>query len=227
MAGPFGFFNVTKTKYLQIFTSLMRWLAFTAMVTLACIRLSNGNIYHPKSFVLDGIPNMFGVCVYSFMCHHSLPSLGKSWIYCIKFWCSVIYQLFSYKIHILSIVSCFLVTPIRKKKHLFGLVFMDYFCILVFYFLLAFTAIFAFDELNDLYTLNFQPNPGEPIYKLVVHYFLSLFPVFTLSTSFPIIAITLRNNLKALFLTEGRMYSWCTRQCVFPLLALIPPVAGT
>ena len=103
---------------------------------------------------------------------------------------------------------------------------MDYFCILVFYFLLAFTAIFAFDELNDLYTLNFQPNPGEPIYKLVVHYFLSLFPVFTLSTSFPIIAITLRNNLKALFLTEGRMYSWCTRQCVFPLLALIPPVAG-
>ena len=134
--------------------------------------------------------------------------------------------MFSYKIHIVSIVSYFSVTPIRKKKHLFGLVFMDYFCILVFYFLLAFTAIFAFDELNDLYTLNFQPNPGEPIYKLVVHYFLSLFPVFTLSTSFPIIAITLRNNLKALFLTEGRMYSWCTRQCVFPLLALIPPVAG-
>jgi len=192
MAGPFGFFNVTKTKYLQIFTSLMRWLAFTAMVTLACLRLSNGKIFHPKSFIVDGIPNMFGVCVYSFMCHHSLPSL---------------------------------VTPIRKKSHLFGLVFMDYLCILIFYFLLAFTAIFAFDELNDLYTLNFQPNPGEPVYKLVVHYFLSLFPVFTLSTSFPIITITLRNNLKALFLTEGRMYSWCTRQCVFPLLALIPPVA--
>ena len=76
MAGPFGFFNVTKTKYLQIFTSLMRWLAFTAMVTLACLRLSNGKIFHPKSFIVDGIPNMFGVCVYSFMCHHSLPSLG-------------------------------------------------------------------------------------------------------------------------------------------------------
>ena len=76
-AAPFGFFNVTKTKYLQILTSLMRWLAFTAMVTLACIRLSNGNIYHPKSVAVDGIPNMFGVCVYSFMCHHSLPSLGN------------------------------------------------------------------------------------------------------------------------------------------------------
>lgn len=81
MAGPFGFFNVTKTKYLQIFTSLMRWLAFSAMVTLACLRLANGKIHHPPSFVVDGIPNMFGVCVYSFMCHHSLPSLGKYELY--------------------------------------------------------------------------------------------------------------------------------------------------
>ena len=86
------------------------------------------------------------------------------------------------------------------------------------------TRIFAFDEINDLYTLNFQPDPDEPWYLKVVHYFLSLFPVFTLSTNFPIIAITLRNNLKALFLTEGRMYSWCTRQVVFPLLALVPPI---
>ncbi len=23
----------------------------------------------------------------------------------------------------------------------------------------------------------------------------------------------------------GRMYSWCTRRCIFPLLALVPPVA--
>ena len=40
-------------------------------------------------------------------------------------------------------------------------------------------------------------------YLAGIHYFLSLFPVFTLSTNFPIIAITLRNNLKGLFLTEG------------------------
>ena len=202
----------------------MRWLAFTAMVTLACIRLSNGNIYHPKSVAVDGIPNMFGVCVYSFMCHHSLPSLGN--LSCLI---DKVYNLtLTGKVHqsIIMIIFWFLVTPIRRKSRLFGLVALDYSCILVFYFLLAFTAIFAFDELNDLYTLNFQPTPGEPWYKLVVHYFLSLFPVFTLSTSFPIIAITLRNNLKALFLTEGRMYSWCTRQCVFPLLAIIPPVAG-
>jgi hypothetical protein len=29
---------VTKTKYLQMVTTLMRWLAFGAMITLACIR---------------------------------------------------------------------------------------------------------------------------------------------------------------------------------------------
>ena len=80
---------------------------------------------------------------------------------------------------------------------------IDYAVILGFYALLAFTGIFAFEELNDLYTLNFQPQPGEPWFMKAIHYFLSLFPVFTLSTNFPIIAITLRNNLKALFLTEG------------------------
>ena len=79
----------------------------------------------------------------------------------------------------------------------------DYVLILAFYLLLAFTGIFAFEEINDLYTLNFQPKPGEPWYLATIHYFLSLFPVFTLSTNFPIIAITLRNNLKTLFLTEG------------------------
>ena len=80
-----------------------------------------------------------------------------------------------------------LVSPISRKKHITGLLSLDYSIILVFYLLLAFTGIFAFDEINDLYTLNFQPNPGEPWYMKVVHYFLSLFPVFTLSTNFPII----------------------------------------
>ena len=95
-------------------------------------------------------------------------------------------------------------TPISKKRNINTLVFADYIVILLFYFLLAFTGIFAFEEINDLYTLNFQPDPEEPWYMKVIHYFLSLFPVFTLSTNFPIIAITLRNNLQTLFLTEGK-----------------------
>ena len=62
-------------------------------------------------------------------------------------------------------------------------------------------------------------------------YFLPLFPVFTLGTSFPIIAITLTNNLKALLLhrftsggTSPSRYRFFVHQLFFPLLALIPPI---
>ena len=76
VVGPFAFCNITKTKYLQIFTSLMRWLAFGSMVALAIVRLSKNLRGYPPVADLAGVPNLFGVCVYSFMCHHSLPSLG-------------------------------------------------------------------------------------------------------------------------------------------------------
>ena len=49
-----------------------------------------------------------------------------------------------------------LVTPISNKKKLYSLTLGDYALILAFYFILAFTGIFAFRDINDLYTLNFQ-----------------------------------------------------------------------
>ena len=55
----------------------MRWLAFGVMITLAGLRLSKGKIFNPPVSDFSGVPNLFGVCVYSFMCHHSLPSLGR------------------------------------------------------------------------------------------------------------------------------------------------------
>merc|ERR1712012_217835 len=73
--GQFVFCNVTKTKYLQMVTTLMRWQAFLIMVILATIRLSNIAPAAPPSSSISGLPNLFGVCVYSFMCHHSLPGL--------------------------------------------------------------------------------------------------------------------------------------------------------
>ena len=115
------------------------------------------------------------------------------------------------------------VTPIGNKSKLYSILLGDYLLILGFYFLLAFTGIFAFTDINDLYTLNFQPSADDSWLLYACHCFLSLFPVFTLSTNFPIIAITLSNNLKALFLTEGRRYSYWTRSFLFPLLALLPP----
>ncbi|XP_070159670.1 transmembrane protein 104 homolog isoform X5 [Polyergus mexicanus] len=43
--GPFVFFNVQKTKYLQLLTSVMRWLAFTVMIVYA---LKNLIVHGPR-----------------------------------------------------------------------------------------------------------------------------------------------------------------------------------
>ncbi|XP_064638379.1 transmembrane protein 104-like isoform X2 [Lineus longissimus] len=197
LLGPFFFFNVQKTKYLQYFTTVMRWFAFITMITLAVIRLASGKGQgRPVVANFAGIPSLFGICIYSFMCHHSLPSL---------------------------------VTPIKNKSRLSTLFGGDYLLILGFYALLSFTGIFAFDKLKDLYTLNFEPNRCEaiidPITTVVpIQYILTLFPVFTLSTNFPIIGVTLRNNLRTLFYREDHPYPLAVDRFVFPLLALLPPV---
>ena len=66
---------------------------------------------------------------------------------------------------------------------------------------------------------------------VILGYYLALFPVFTLSTNFPIISITLRENLKALFrLVLAKWYGskpfpFLVDRIFFPLLALIPPLA--
>lgn len=195
--GPFVFFNVQKTKYLQLLTSGMRWLAFTIMISMAIHLLtSRGAEGRPPTFDVTGMPTLFGACVYSFMCHHSLPGL---------------------------------ISPIRGKNGLGLHLPLDYVLISVFYLLLAFTGAFAFAELNDLYTLNFVPSDNENIFLKIVDYFLSLFPVFTLSTSFPIIAITLKNNLQSLCLDTGRIesYNVVVRKILFPVVTVVPPVLLT
>ena len=172
--------------------------AFGMMIILTLNRLGHGRGRgHPALGRFEGIPSLFGVCVYSFMCHHSLPSLA---------------------------------TPIKDKSKLYFLFGLDYFLILIFYILLAMTGVFSFETIQDLYTLNFQPNTcdthaGNPITTIVpIQYFLALFPVFTLSTNFPIIGITLRNNLKTLFHKDNKPYHAFVDRVIFPMLALIPPI---
>ena len=45
------------------------------MVALAILTLVNDSPANPPTSKISGLPNLFGVCVYSFMCHHSLPGL--------------------------------------------------------------------------------------------------------------------------------------------------------
>ena len=70
---------------------------------------------------------------------------------------------------------------------------------------------------------NSDPSPVRPV--PVLDYFLPLFPVFTLSTNFPIIAITLQNNLKTVFTTTESLQSspFFTRRLLYPLMAILPP----
>ena len=169
--------------------------AFSMMIILALIVLGNGKGQgHPVAIgAFESIPNFFGVCVYSFMCHHSLPSL---------------------------------ITPIKKKDKLTVLLSGDYSLILCFYLLLSLTAIFTFSasSIQEIYTLNFFGSDNLVTSVVPVQYFIALFPVFTLSTNFPIIAITLRNNVKMLFARDGRPYHWSIDRIFFPLLALLPGI---
>ncbi|KAF6213342.1 hypothetical protein GE061_011061 [Apolygus lucorum] len=189
LLGPYVFFNVQKTKILQIITSVSRWLTFSVMISLAIWRLSSSSYEHgmPSKAKWIGTPAMFGSSIYSFMCHHSLPGL---------------------------------ISPIKDKKYLYAYLAVDYLAILAFYLTLCLTAVFAFPSIQELYTLNFAPNMDSE--KIgYVGYILALFPVYTLTTSFPIIAITLRGNLQAMFVK----CQWRILQSVIlPIVAVVPPV---
>ena len=84
--------------------------------------------------------------------------------------------------------------------------------------------------MEDVYTLNFFNIGADPI-----SYYLALFPVFTLSTNFPIIGITLRENLKSLYRyikclvpSLSNRYPivdhWIIDKVLFPLIAIFPPL---
>ena len=118
-----------------------------------------------------------------------------------------------------------LIKPIKDKLNIHKLIRYDFMLILVLYLVLALTGIFAFNDIKDLYTLNFIPSPDQQSgFLKMIEYFLALFPVFTLSTSFPIIAITLRNNLQTLFLDKSQIenYNFLIRRFTFPLMTIIP-----
>ena len=111
-----------------------------------------------------------------------------------------------------------IITPVTNKKRINSVIMLDFILVATFYFILVLSAIFAFPPtMDDLYTLNFE-------HPLFFKYFLDLFPVFTLSTNFPIIGITLRENLKTLFLKQNRHYGLFVRRFLFPLVTVIPPI---
>lgn len=194
LLGPFAFFNLQKTKFLQILTSAMRWIAFIIMISWSIQKLvTYGPQGSPPFANLFALPTLFGTCVYAFMCQHSVPGL---------------------------------VQPMANKMALKKSFSFDYILITLFYLLLAMTAVFTFERVEDLYTLNFWSDDcNNQVSKsvLFLDYYLALFPVFTLSTSFPIIAITLRNNMKNMFVKENADYNFFVDKLLFPTISVTVP----
>ncbi|GMT36048.1 hypothetical protein PFISCL1PPCAC_27345 [Pristionchus fissidentatus] len=163
---PMIIVGVTKTKYLQLSTTASRWTAFTLMIILATMQLiEKGPAAHPAPVNMHGFGSLFGVTVYAFMCHHSLPSL---------------------------------ITPMSSKHMIFSKMAGVYGLVIAFYFTLSLTGAFAFEKVQDVYTLNFLHDENASWGYFIIDHFLALFPVFTLSTNYPIVAITLINNVKVL-----------------------------
>ena len=160
------------------------------MFVISIMHITKQGIHkvRPPIFHAKGIPYLFGATVYSFMLHHSIPSV---------------------------------VMPVQHKERLTNILGLVMTAAHFFYSVLSITAIFTFhnSDIEDVYTLSFRSITASTITTL-----LSLYPVFTLSTTYPVLSITLRENLKALFRQDGKEYHWILDKLVFPLLAGGPPI---
>ncbi|KAI7693611.1 Transmembrane protein [Sarcoptes scabiei] len=199
--GPLTYARIQKTKIIQIMTIVLRWIAFLSMIgiSLKLILFDNpkrkDHRIDPKSINLLNIPKLFGICVYSFMCHHSVPSI---------------------------------VTPIRQKRSIYSGITVNYLLVLSFYTLIAMTAIYAFDSIQQVYTLNFQLdkclNHSNPASIIGFDLFIPTFPIFTLFSSYTILALTLINNLKVLINFRSEMSSSSLIKAILPMIAITPPL---
>ncbi|KAE9419383.1 hypothetical protein Angca_003341, partial [Angiostrongylus cantonensis] len=163
---PMTLIGITKTKHLQLATTISRWSAFILMIVLASAQMiTNGVPGTPPTVNVHGFGSLFGVAVYAFMCHHSLPSL---------------------------------VTPMSFKSGIFAKILCVYVLVISFYFTLSLTGSFAFANVQDVYTLNFLHDDFTSLFYFICDHFLAMFPVFTLTTNYPIVGITLINNMRVI-----------------------------
>ena len=124
-----------------------------------------------------------------------------------------------------------IVTPMKSKKRINWILAGVYATVLLFYLLLTITGAFAFRicEMNDLYNLDFF-DPSDSIVQLIFGVYLALFPFFVLSTRFPINTISLRENLKALFMVALKPWIGDKKlplvidRLVFTTFALVLPI---
>eukprot|EP01104_Vermistella_antarctica_P013986 TRINITY_DN432_c0_g1_i3.p1 TRINITY_DN432_c0_g1~~TRINITY_DN432_c0_g1_i3.p1 ORF type:complete len:481 (+),score=73.03 TRINITY_DN432_c0_g1_i3:143-1585(+) len=114
------------------------------------------------------------------------------------------------------------VTPIDTKKKIPFLFLLDFVTIFSSYIFLTYSANFAYGGkcIESTYTTNWRVNGfSSPFLGNV----LALFPLVTVISNFPLIGITLRNNLMKLCPIGEEMQQ--LRQIVFALVSVLPPLA--
>jgi len=198
---PFCFFNFQKTKYLQYTTLTFRNVAMATMIILSIIRMADGKmakLNNLRYLHFQELPNLFGTVVYAFMCHHSLPSI---------------------------------ITPVEDKRNIAMIMAFAYCFVIFVYSTLDYLTVLAF---GDPCATCYNGDPCE-IQSIItdtftdfgvkfIAIFLTLYPVFTLSTNYPLIAITLRNNMLNCIPwgSTGRWSKW--RPHIFSAIVAIPPI---
>ena len=75
LLGPLIFFDLSKSKWLQLFTAVLRNISLILMILIAGIHIVMGKRSSPQIANFSFIPNLFGVIIYAFMCQHSIPGM--------------------------------------------------------------------------------------------------------------------------------------------------------
>lgn len=195
---PFTFARITKSKNVQICTIILRWVAAISMIAIS-LKVFLATKHHPRPSVanFNQVPRLFGVTVYSFMVHHGLPGI---------------------------------IAPMRDKLN--RLVYQRFMyvwiAVFIFYILLATSAVFTFEFIYDILTLNFQTdkcatNGTSESNIPFFNYFIPSYPIFTLFSSYTVVAIALINNLVAIVGDDWMDRHPIIRRWCMPFVAILPP----
>ena len=203
---PFMFQTVQKTLFIQVLSITYRWSAFFIIVAICLMQMfakeeDRDWDHFTRRHHFSGLLQLFGVTIYSFMCHHSLPSLLN------------------------PMMTAMRPEALELRRIAKPVAWAMASCLLVYLLLNTVVALrFKPEEIEDVITLNFQNFKPRKI-----SVFLELFPVCTLGSSFPIIACTLRNNLQTLVLLQTSeakrsQFLKVVDKVVLPLVVLICPL---
>ncbi|XP_003382868.1 PREDICTED: transmembrane protein 104-like isoform X1 [Amphimedon queenslandica] len=200
--GPFVFFDITSSKFIQILTTVARYIGFGLMTILVILRFIEGHRYMPQVANVKSLPFLYGIALYSAKIQDFIPGI---------------------------------IMPMSSKEHIYRILLGDFVTCWLFYLFLSYASVFAFpgDEIEPLYTLNFfQPaTSGSIDWRLVLGTMLALLPVISLVSIYPVLTVTLRENLKSLskIILECRLkrkvkFPVIVDRFLFPPLVFIPPL---